>query len=678
MAASSGSAKRDSRPDLQKGLPTGIWREWALSSLFLLVLTFCLSYFSDALGLKSLDNTLYDRLVAHLVMEPATEHIVIIAIDDDSIQETGYWPWRRAQHAALLERLSGARAVALDLVFSEHNPAYPDDDERLAQAIRDHGRVVLPLIINRENTSAARPIPELANATPHFGYINIDADSDGVIRSSSLQKQLNDGSVFHHISVSMLEAGGDDAVVQNLRDKHGLASRRIAFTRFSHDQAIVPYNRVLDGSIPAATFEGKYVLVGSWGSGLGDTFATPHSSTQGAIPGVEVLASLLNGALTDRWVSTPGRLTLALLCMIPVLISCIAFRHLSPQRAFLFTLILAAGTFGVVAILLHYSLWWLSPSAALIGTILAYPVWSWRSQHAALRHIDGQLAVLRNERLIPPSVSTDTSNRRQHRLLPSHDETLLERIRQLHYATDSMRLAQHRRSETLRFLSHDMRSPLNSILALTDLQRHDIKSTTSSPPDTKIFDQFDYYAKKTLALVDGFVELSRAEGIEMTFRPVNLPDLITQCCEGAWVHAQHKHIRIDTTGMPDVAWVSADAGLLERAWSNLLDNALKYSPDNTTITCTVHRDGHEWILCVQDEGRGMNATQLASAFTPFVRLDEQHPDNPSGVGLGLAFVQTVISRHGGHIGVESEPNAGTCFTIRLRALDASDNDVSPG
>ena len=667
MTVSPGSAEPGIRPDPQARLPAGIWREWVLSTAALLILTFCLSFFSNALGLKSLDNTLYDRLVAHLVTKPAADNIMIIAIDDDSIEETGYWPWRRAKHAALLERLASARAVALDLVFSEPNPAYPDDDAILAQAIRDHGRVVLPLIISRDNSSVATPIPELASATSYFGTINIYADPDGVIRSLSLQKQLHNGSVFDHVSLAMLDAGGDHDTTQHLRDSHGTDPLRIAYAQFSRDSAIVPYNRVLDGSIPESTFNEKYVLVGSWGSGLGDTFATPHSSSQGIVPGVEILASLLNGAQADRWIKTPKRLTLALLCLIPVLISCMALRYLSPQRAFLFSVVLAGGTFAIVAVLLHYSLWWLSPSAALIGTGLAYPVWSWRSQHAALRHIDGQLALLREERLIPTTLDADNAQTQQHPFLPSHDQSLITRIRQLHYAIDTMRIAQHQRSETLRFLSHDMRAPLNSILALTSLHRSGVQSDAAG---AETFDQFDHYANKTLALVDGFVALSRAEAIELAFQPVNLPELISQCCDGAWVHARHKQIRIDMTAMPDAAWVRADPGLLERAWSNLLDNALKYSPDNTTIACTVQRDGADWLARIQDEGRGMDAASLAAAFSAFVRIDEQSPGNPSGVGLGLAFVKTVITRHGGQIDVQSQPGSGTCFTIWLPALEA--------
>lgn len=674
MAHVSGAAGPTPEPDMHADLKTGIFREWVLSTAALLALTFCLSYFSDYLGLKNLDNTLYDRLVGLLVQQPASDDIVIVAIDDGSIQEMGHWPWPRAQHATLLEQLSEARAVAFDLVFSEPNPAYPDDDAILAQAIRDHGRVVLPLIISNNSSTVAPPMPILGDAAMRLGTINIYPDSDGVIRSVLAQKRLDSGLVLDHISLALLDAGQDSNKAQHMRDAHGSTPVRIAYARFSNDLSIVPYNRVLDGSIPPTTFKDKYVLVGSWGSGLGDTFATPYSGIGGPMPGVEVLANVLNGGLSNQWIEAPDRFTSALLCLIPVLISCIAFRYLSPQRSFMFAVIAVGGIFATVALALYYSLWWLAPSAALIGTGLAYPVWSWRSQHAALQHIDGQLALLRTERLISSALNPDNTATRGSDMFPS-DQTLSARVRMLHDAIDRMRMAQHQRNETLRFLSHDMRAPLNSILALTDLKRSESENTRHS----ETLAQFDFYAYKTLALVDGFVELSRAEAIELRSRPTNLTELIAQCCDGAWVHAQQKQIQIDTASLPEAAWINADAGLLERAWTNLLDNALKYSPNGTAITCTVERDNTDWVAQISDQGRGMDAASLEAAFSPFTRIDEQRPDNPPGVGLGLAFVRTVITRHGGHIDVQSQPGVGTRFTIRLPALDLTDPESdTPG
>lgn len=660
------ASAQSTEPTPHARLKIRIWREWLLSTTALLILTFCLSYFGDAIGLTGLNNTLYDRLVALLIKKPASDDIRIIAIDDASIQESGYWPWRRAKHAELLDTLSGARAVAFDLVFEETNPAYPDDDATLATAIGQHGRVVLPLVIDRDNRHIRPPTPELARATAHFGTINIYPDPDGVIRSASVRNRLEDGSIVDHLSIAMLNAANDTEALARLPDND--QPRRIAFSQLARDSAIVPYNRVLDGSIPARTFDGKYVLVGSWGSGLGDTFATPYSSVLGVMPGVEILANLLNGSLTDRWINELGRVTLALLSLIPVLMCCVALRYLSPQRSFWFSLTMVAAIFSMAAVLLQTTLWWLSPLAAMAGTALAYPVWSWRSQQVALRHIDGQMALLHKEALIKPEPSDSKAENAYARFLALQDRTLLTRLRQLHQAVDSIRIAQQHRNETIRFLSHDMRAPLNSILALTELQR----ISPANGSDAGILAQFDHYANRTLALVDGFISLSRAEVVELAFQPIHLTELIARACDDVWAHAQQKQIRIDIGGLPAQAWIRGDGSLLERVWINVLDNALKYSGNGTTITCTLYRDGDQWVSQIQDQGRGMDAASLASAFAPFVRIGENAPDNPSGMGLGLAFVRTVIARHGGQISADSQPGQGTRITIRLAAMDDPD------
>lgn len=650
-------------PDLQARLNARIRREWLASTAIMLALTFCLGYFGQALGVKSLDDTLYDRMASLLVNPPASGDIMIVAIDDASIQEIGQWPWRRARHAALLERLSRARAVALDLVFGEPNPVYPDDDAVLARAIRDHGRVVLPLVIGLGGHGVSLPVPILADAASHFGTINIHPDPDGVLRSISLQNSVN-GTRLDHLTLAMLDAGGEHAQARYLRERYGDKSLNMVFSHFTGNGAVVPFNRVLDGSIPASAFRDKYVLVGAWASGLGDAFATPYSSKRGNMPGVEVLANILNNGLSDTWIKTPGTWPLALLALLPVLICMAAFRYLSPQRAFAFSLFVAGIILLVTGLCLHLGLWWLSPSAALIGTVLAYPVWSWRSQHAALRHIDKELALLRQEH--PESTAAAGAGGDPHGALqPMREQTLLARIRQLHDAISAARQAQRQRNETLRFLSHDMRAPLNSILALTDLQRAK-NHPEQLDPDTLA--QFDHYATKTLELVDGFVALSRAEAIELQMVPVDLSELIRQACDGAWARARKKDIRIDCEDMHDDAWIRADTGLLERAWANLLDNALKYSDPGTRVTCSVKRDGDDWVASIQDQGYGMDDAGLQTAFSPFVRVDEDRPDNPSGAGLGLAFVQIAVARNGGSITADSAPGAGTRFTIRLPAI----------
>src|SRR5690606_24861519 len=145
----------------------------------------------------------------------------------------------------------------------------------------------------------------------------------------------------------------------------------------------------------------------------------------------------------------------------------------------------------------------------------------------------------------------------------------------------------------------------------------------------------------------GFVQFARADAARMAGDPLNLSELLTQCADYFWAIAQHQHIEIVEDDSPGDAWILGDSAMLARTFSNLLDTALKYSPPNTTITWSVIEAKDSWTVGMQDQGRGMRQDQLKSLFVPFSRLEGDAPDNPAGAGLGLAFVKTVIHRHGG-------------------------------
>ena len=103
---------------------------------------------------------------------------------------------------------------------------------------------------------------------------------------------------------------------------------------------------------------------------------------------------------------------------------------------------------------------------------------------------------------------------------------------------------------------------------------------------------------------------------------------------------------------------------------NLVDNAIKYSPSDTAITCAVQASGRHVILSVCDQGEGIPPEMIATLFTPFDRAGRQ---DQNGAGLGLAFVQSVAIRHGAEIACTSIPGEGTCFRLKvpLEAIDHS-------
>lgn len=626
--------------------------EWRLVMAAMLLLTLCIGYFSPQAGLTRLDQVFYDKMLAATTQPAHDEDIVIVAIDDGSINQIGYWPWRRALHAQLIDKLRQARVVGMDFVLSDTNPAYPKDDHTLAQAIARHGRVVLPQVIEPGGRHTLDPLAPLSLAAAALGYINIYPSTDGVIRSLTLFQPLDADGQARHFVAAMLDVANDQASLKRLLEQP--AQRLIPYAGTPGHFTIYPYAQVLNGHIPESVFKDKLVLVGSWGSGLGDVFPTPLSQQGEAMAGVEIMANGLHSALHDHWIRTPPRWLGSLLACLPVLLACMALRRLSPRRSFLATLIALLLIFAASWLLMRHAQFWTPVTASIIGVALAYPVWSWRSQEAALQHIDRELLTLNAERQgLHGLAATDE---------PAHaGGSLSARVTQLHGAIAQLRQAHQKRDETLRFLSHDMRAPQNSILALTQLQQ---EPGTALPP-AEFLQRIDTYAGKTLGLVDGFVQLARAEAAPLSRQRVDLVELLAQCCDEFWVPARQKNIRIRFDQHPDQAWVMGDLALLTRACSNLLDNALKYSADHTEVACRIVEDQGAWSLIIQDQGRGISADQQATLFIPFARIKEDTPQNPTGTGLGLAFVITVINRHRGTITVQSREGAGSTFSIRL-------------
>ena len=120
-------------------------------------------------GLGRVDQILYDRAVV-MTPRPASPDILIVAIDDATIDALGRWPWRRAIHAALLDRLQGARAVGLDVIFAEPDTINPNDDAILADSLRRNGRAVLPVVLDRLDHPGSMSLPIRRWPRPRRGW----------------------------------------------------------------------------------------------------------------------------------------------------------------------------------------------------------------------------------------------------------------------------------------------------------------------------------------------------------------------------------------------------------------------------------------------------------------------------------------------------------------------------
>ncbi len=221
--------------------------------------------------------------------------------------------------------------------------------------------------------------------------------------------------------------------------------------------------------------------------------------------------------------------------------------------------------------------------------------------------------------------------------------------------------AMRQREEALQLLSHDMRSPQAAIIAILD--NPEFKKT---PPGLR--ERIEGQARRTLELADSFVRLAQAESAQYDFQPIDLTLIVHDATDAVWPLASSADVRV--VFEPDEAEyvVCADRRLLTRALINLLDNAVKFSPKGKIVSCRLSKDsldGVEAVTCeIADSAGGMAQAQLAELFHRFATSRED-VSGSQGVGLGLALVHTVVTRHNGRIRCESAEGEGTVFTVTL-------------
>ena len=165
-------------------------------------------------------------------------------------------------------------------------------------------------------------------------------------------------------------------------------------------------------------------------------------------------------------------------------------------------------------------------------------------------------------------------------------------------------------------------------------------------------------------LVMNMLKLNKLE--KQVIKPVPEPyDVCAQLCECAlqfedmWDKKEIEFV----ADLEDRAIIQADAGLLELVWTNLLSNAMKFTPAGGTITITQRSEEEKVTVCVADTGCGMDETTVERIFDKFYQGDPSHATE--GNGLGLALVRRILELSEGTITVESAPNQGSAFTVTL-------------
>jgi len=218
-------------------------------------------------------------------------------------------------------------------------------------------------------------------------------------------------------------------------------------------------------------------------------------------------------------------------------------------------------------------------------------------------------------------------------------------------------------------LAHELRTPLAALRGEIELS---LRAAGSDPARQPSLASQIEEVDRLKRLIDHVLTLARAESgqIPLTFGRVDLGELAASLAEQLEPVATARSItlRCEREG-PVIA--RGDAGWLERALLNLLDNAIKFTPANGHVLLRVSRQGKRARIDVTDTGIGMPSSVAAHVFERFYQADPSRSSPSGGVGLGLSLVQWIVDRHNGSVSVTSQPGQGSTFTLLLPGFDSN-------
>lgn len=367
------------------------WNHYSFRSALLLMV---IAYLPFSGWLERFDWMIYDKISYWKQFVP-DDQIVIVAIDEKSLQTIGRWPWSRRIHAELLDRLrqAGRNVVALDFLMADPDDIDPEGDRLLGMAIARHGAVILPIAPiaepDSQKISLIQPLP-MFQRNALLGHVDVELDYDGVARRLFLFAGVNSpdwpalGYVLVRKAGRVNAINDSDYLIQSEINIPGTSDYWVR----SHEVLIpfagspgsypkVSYERVLNDDSVLQQLNNKIIIVGMEAIGLHSGFITPVTANHRLMSGIEWHANVVNMLHSGNTINPLAKFWITFIAIIWVLIALIGVNFIQKNKViFLLMVVMALGMI-LVWIMFDFFHVWIAPSAGLIGLVFVYPLWSW-------------------------------------------------------------------------------------------------------------------------------------------------------------------------------------------------------------------------------------------------------------------------------------------------------------
>jgi len=237
--------------------------------------------------------------------------------------------------------------------------------------------------------------------------------------------------------------------------------------------------------------------------------------------------------------------------------------------------------------------------------------------------------------------------------------------------TGNLSKAEQAKNAFIADITHELRTPLTvvkgTIETLEDGALDDVEGRR------QLLDSMQRETDRLIRLVNDLLVLTRADAgaLQLDFRPLELRSFVRERCAHFSILAGQRRVNLIMEGQPDEqpACVLADSDRLAQVLDNLLDNALRYSPEGSSITLDVFSADGRWACSIRDQGPGIPSRHLPFVFERFYRADASRNRGTGGTGLGLAIARSLMLAQGGTITAESNEGQGTVLTFLLKTVE---------
>jgi signal transduction histidine kinase len=577
-----------------------------------------------------IDHYAYDLMLRLQPPEPWAPESVVVGIDEETLGLRGGARAVRPILSEALDKLAVVKpkVVALDVILSDRED--PGEDARLEASMRSTRNLILPCEL--VGAKWEDPLPRFKDLAVALGHVHPGQDGlDGVSRQIPLEETTG-GERRWALSLEAFRVTRGEAIVESPEDLQ-IGGILIPAARSAGGRPMLVHY-LPQGSIPTVSvlqieqhpemLRGKTVFLGVTALSLArDRLLNPYGEP---VPGVAVHAHAFETMARGKFLTPASDSSVLALCLLLAAVAGATFRLLPGWQAYLL---------GAVVLLVVMTA--LPLEFFRYGIVFPYfaPVavaWLTTAGAASFQHFFVRRQLRRSES------------------------------------------EKSRYQQAIHWVAHEMRTPLTAIqgsseimtrYSLPEAKRHELSAMINSE------------SKRLARMIQTFLDVERlGEGeMEMKREPFAAADVVEACLKRVGPIAERKRIRIALDTAVD-GMLIGDRELMEYAFYNLLTNAVKYSTSETEVHVTAESRNGELRLAVRDQGIGMDEKELKNIFRKFYRTKRAEASGEVGTGIGLSLVEQIVSHHGGRMEVTSQPGKGSCFTMVLKALIASDAETA--